>query len=204
MNEETSLPPSRDEARAAIAAASQIQQQTRKVIAGSQAGPALIWWGLIWLAMFTYAQFRGPGANYVCWVLIAAGFIGSILLNKFGAQPVKRSADWRGLFFWLALFGYAAIYVMLLVPWDLLQTQSAAQAALMDHKMTAYFSIVPMFAYVVIGLFVERFLLWLGLLMTGLILIGYFFIWQYFYLWIGAVGGGTLIISGIYIRKFWK
>jgi hypothetical protein len=93
---------------------------------------------------------------------------------------------------------------VLLEPWDQLQNLSAAQAALMDHKTTAYFSVVPMFAYVVIGLYVERFLLWLGLLMTGLILVGYFFVWHYFYLWIGAVGGGTLIISGLYIRKFWK
>jgi hypothetical protein len=154
--------------------------------------------------MFTYAQFRGPGTNYVCPALIAVGSIGSVLLNILGPQPVKRPADWRGLLFWLAVFGYAAIYFILLEPWDQLQNLSAAQTALMDHKTTAYFSVVPMFAYVVIGIFVERFLLWLGLLMTGLILLGYFFIWQYFYLWIGAVGGGTLIISGLFIRKFWK
>jgi hypothetical protein len=75
---------------------------------------------------------------------------------------------------------------------------------MLDHKLTAYFSIVPMFAFVLFGLWIGRFLVWIGLVVTALILLGYYFLPGYFYLWMAMTGGGTLLLSGIFIRKFWK
>jgi hypothetical protein len=61
-----------------------------------------------------------------------------------------------------------------------------------------------MFGFVMFGLWVGRFFVWLGLLVTALILIGYRYSGDYFNLWMAITGGGALIVSGVFIRKFWK
>ena len=61
-----------------------------------------------------------------------------------------------------------------------------------------------MFAYVIMGLWLDRFLLWLGVLVTVTTLIGFFFAPHYFFLWAAAAGGGSLVVSGAFIRKFWR
>ena len=203
MNEETVLPPSRDEARAALAAVDAAQAETRRNIAKSCAGPALIWWGLIWIVMMGYAQFHS-GPNHLWWVFMSAGFVGQVAIQKIWPPSIKQAPNWKAAAFWFGIFVYAGLFVVLLEPWSLLNNLSSADSAMMDRKITAYCSIVPMFAYVIIGPWVSRFFVILGLLMTALILVGYYFVPNWFYLWVGVIGGGTLILSGIFIRKFWK
>ncbi len=203
MNEEPIPAPSQDEARASLAAIEATRTETRKLVAESCAGPVLIWWGLIWIVMLGYAQFH-EGVNRLWWVFVLAGFVGQVVIQKLRPPALKQAPDWRAVAFWLGIFLYAGLFVVLLVPWSLLNNLSPADSQMMDRKLTAYCSIVPMFAYVIIGPWVSRFFVILGLLMTALILIGYFFVPAWFYLWIGVVGGGTLILSGFFIRIFWK
>ena len=74
------------------------------------------------------------------------------------------------------------------------------------RKFAVYLVIVAMFFNVIMSLTLRpnRFFVGLGLLMTALILVGYYFVPAWFNLWMGLVGGGTFILSGIFIRKFWK
>jgi len=203
MSNETTPSPSPAEARAALAAIDETHAETRRNIAGSLAGPVLIWWGIIWAVMLGYAQLHS-GQNRLWWVFIVAGFAGQWVIQKLRPPMVKQAPDWRAAAFWVGIFAYAGLFVLLLEPWDLLHDLSAADNALVDRKITAYCSIVPMFAYVIIGPWVSRFFVILGLVMTALILVGYYFVPGWFYLWVGLVGGGSLIISGVFIRKFWK
>jgi hypothetical protein len=61
-----------------------------------------------------------------------------------------------------------------------------------------------MFAYVVTGLWLEHFMVWLGLVVTALTVIGLFLLPSYFYIWMAVVGGGTLAGTGLFIRNRWK
>jgi hypothetical protein len=61
-----------------------------------------------------------------------------------------------------------------------------------------------MFGYLVMGLWLGRFFLWLGLLVTATTLVGYYFVSDYFFLWMALTGGGSLIAAGVFIRKFWR
>ncbi len=203
MNEETSLPPSRDEARAALAQIEDTRSEIRKSIAQSMAGPSLIMWGVIWMIMLSYAQFH-TGENRLWWVFVVAGFLGSWSLPRFYPTPIKRKPDARIGAFWLVIFAYAVVLLILVEPWNLLVNLSPADAVMMGHKICAYYSIIPMMAYVLFGLWIGRFFVWLGLLVTALILLGFYFIPDYFYLWVAVTGGGALMLSGIFIRKFWK
>jgi len=44
---------------------------------------------------------------------------------------------------------------------------------------------------------------WWGLIITALALIGYFWLADFFYLWMAALGGGGMIALGFYIRNRW-
>jgi hypothetical protein len=61
-----------------------------------------------------------------------------------------------------------------------------------------------MFAYVVGGLWFGRFFTWLGMAVTGLILLGVFAWPEWSDLWTGFAGGGSLVLAGLYVRRFWR
>ena len=71
-------------------------------------------------------------------------------------------------------------------------------------RSAAYFATVAMFGYVVGGLWLSRFFVCLGLAVTALTVLGLILFPEHFYLWMALIAGGSLILSGIYIRRAWK
>jgi hypothetical protein len=61
-----------------------------------------------------------------------------------------------------------------------------------------------MLCYVIAGIWFDLYLLWLGLIIAALILVGLFVFSAFFWLWIAVFGGGTLILTGVYVRYFWR
>jgi hypothetical protein len=54
------------------------------------------------------------------------------------------------------------------------------------------------------GLWLQaRLLVWLGLALTAILLLGLFLLEPFFFYWAGIVGGGTLIATGIVVRGRW-
>jgi len=51
---------------------------------------------------------------------------------------------------------------------------------------------------------IPDFFTYLGLFVTALTLAGLFVIPHYFNLWLAVTGGSSLILSGIYIHKYWR
>ncbi len=185
--------------------------QTKKKIAAGSTAPILILWGAIWFVAYlgTYVayllefkvyNFRltsrfsiGVHVAGLCWmVLVVIGIAASWVLGVKRA-PVKSPHNKRWGFCWLILFVYAGVWLSLLWPWN-------------DYQMNAFLASVPMFAYVVMGLWVDRVLLWLGIVVTVLIIVG-FFLFHFqpaFWLWMAILGGGALAGTGLYIRKAWR
>jgi hypothetical protein len=205
MNNETTSLPSPEEARAALAEAERAFQQTRVAIVQGPSAPLLILWGSIWMIADLTTQFYAP-AMLAIWLpldLIGGGGTWWIVAHR--RVKVGRHGNWRYGAFWGVLFFYAALWTNLLVPvsWP----QNAHDWATFEpvfRRITAYYHTIPMFAYVLGGLFIGRFFVILGALVTALIVIGFCFIHDYFYLWMAITGGGSLIISGVFIRQFWK
>ncbi|MHC4618242.1 MAG: hypothetical protein ACYTEQ_10870, partial [Planctomycetota bacterium] len=63
-----------------------------------------------------------------------------------------------------------------------------------------------MFAYVVTGFWVDRVLLWLGVVVTLVILFCFYLFLSHpaFWLSMALLGGGTLAGTGLYIRLRWR
>ena len=187
-----------EEARTSLSTIQDVSVQTRKAVASAYANPLLILWGALWIVAFTAAHFY---AGYEFHIFIAMGVIGgvgtAIVCRLFHSRaPVREDPSerigWRIAAFWILLYIYVVIWLFLLAPFDGMQCN-------------AFISTAAMFAYVVMGLwFNSRFMVVLGIAVTGATLVGFYFLSSYYCLWMAMMGGGALLGTGLYIRVRWR
>jgi hypothetical protein len=195
---------SKQEAQDSLNEIQDVIAQTRRTIGMGPTGIILILWGLIWVAGYSCSQFS-PGYARMAWpVLIMTGSISSAVAGSRNRNSVRSSNGGRIGIFWLVLFAYAILWMILLHP----QLPSGAEwvnyQPMNDRQVGAFFATVPMFAYVVGGLWLGRFFVWLGAIVTALTVAGFFLLPGWFNLWMAFTGGGSLIVAGLFIRKFWR
>lgn len=208
MDLEKTYPVTPEAARASLAEIDRTITRIRQTIAWSCTTPLLVLWGAIWVIGYSGMQFF-PALAFRLWVgLDLAGIAASFLLvGPFRRSPVQGLGLGLGRLSlaWLVLLGFGTLWAVLLGPWELLhRTEWAAYAPLIDRKMAAFTATVCMFGYVLMGLWLGRFFLWLGLVVTVATTAGYYLVADYFFLWMAFTGGGSLILAGIFIRKFWR
>jgi hypothetical protein len=195
---------SKQEASEALDQIEDAVSQTRRAIGQGSSSTKLILWGVIWMLGYSCSQFA-PGKAQTVWLcLVALGALGSW---NWGGRSRPRFQSPNGSRIglgWLILFAYAVFWFLLLhldnqpgQPRLHLQSGSGQQSG-------AFFATVPMFAYVIGGLWLGRFFIWLGAIVTLLTVAGYFFVPDWFFLWMAITGGGSLIVAGLYIRRFWR
>ena len=182
---------SKQEAQESLAEIESVISQTRRTIAHGGTGAILIMWGIVWVLGYSATQFMPQRAGTIWLCLVVAGIVGS-WIGAARIRPQGKSGSFHRVgLAWMILFGYATVWILLLHPTN-------------DNAVGAFWATVPMFAYVVGGMWLGRFFVWLGLIVTALAVGGYFLLHEWFGLWMAVTGGGALIVSGAYIRKFWK
>jgi len=202
---------SKQEAQGSLDQIQAAVSQTRKRIAAGSTAPLLILWGAIWFVAYlvTYLSYPFEFELYclrlthrvsigihiagLCWLVLVLIGMGASWIIGVRRAPVKSPHNKRWGFCWLILFVYAGVWLALLWPWN-------------EYQINAFLASLPMFAYVVMGLWADRVLLWLGIVVTLLIIAGFFlFLFQpAFWLWMAILGGGALAGTGLYIRKAWR
>jgi hypothetical protein len=205
METKEPAPITQDEARASLNEINRTIGQMRKAVAAKGA-PLLIIWGIIWIIGFGCLQFF-PGVSGPVWmVLDIVGVAASFLIGPWSRNsPVKSPLHGRMGLSWLILFAYGVIWLELLVPWGVLHHGGwAAHSLLMGRKFAAFSATLCMFAYVIMGLWLDRYIMWLGVFVTIATLLGYLFLPNYFFLWLAITGGGALAGTGLFVRKFWR
>ena len=189
---------SKEDAQASLSAIQDVRIQTQKAIASSYANPSLIMWGILWITAFTVTHFYYVYAFYIFMVMAVVGGIGTaIIIRVFRSKaPIKeKSSQKHGrkvIALWIFLCMYIIVWLFLLAPFTGIQCN-------------AFICTAAMFAYIVIGLWFEsRFMIMLALAVTVATLAGFFFLRDYYCLWMAFVGGGTLFGTGLYIRLRWR
>jgi hypothetical protein len=169
----------------------QTMERMRKAVAAGGTGGILILWGLLWMVGFLIPYASLSVAHWSWAVIDGIGIAGTFLLYKLH-EPVRSSQDRRFWLFWMFLLLYGAIWGALFWPWN-------------DRQLVTFIWTLIMFAYVVIGLFWDRFMLWLGLVVTALALVGFYAVGHHWYgLWMSLFGAGPLAVTGFYIRLRWR
>lgn len=183
---------SSEEAARALAAIGTSREMMRSAIRAHRGHCHLWLWGVIWIAMAMLAEFRGlAGIRLFPWP-VAAGVAGSAVLGFIQGRQIRGAVDTRFLGVLAAVILFASI-----VPFVL-------RAAPNNQSIFAYIGLVTMLCYIIAGIWFDTYLLWLGLVVAALILAGLFLFSGIFWWWIAVFGGGTLIVTGFYVRFFWR
>ena len=166
-------------------------EQTENRTAASQHGrtsaPYLIMWGIIWIIGYTVtAAIREMS---IVWMpLIVIGVVGSILLARRDASGRTQEFGWR----YGASFAVIGIFNTALV---------AVMSPLDYNQMSALIPLAVGVYYAFIGIWTKAWrMMPLGLALIGLTALAYFMIPGHFRYWMAAVGGGGLILGGLWMR----
>lgn len=184
--------PSPTEAAALLAQIESTRTTMRHAVRAHRGHFHLWIWGALWVAMPLTVQFGGePAARFFPW-MTAAGILVSIAVGIAQGRQIKARIEPRFLGMIGAIVLFAALFPLVLrARFDL-------------RGIYAYTCLVVMQAYVVAGLWTDSYLFWLGLLITALILTGLFLFPGIFWLWMAVCGGGALLLTGFYVRHFWR
>lgn len=180
-----------EDAQESLAAIQQTRAQMRK--GHGVNGYFLIIWGLVWFGGFLTNQFAsGIVIGWTWGVLSTAGWILLAFLGISQGAKIRSTIGPRIGFFYLALFGFAALWFLIFWPFS-------------EKQGVLFFATLIMFGGVVVGILM-RALPTIGgsLLVTLLALVGYYLVPAYFYLWVAVCCGLTMAGIGLYIRLRWR
>jgi hypothetical protein len=199
----------KQEAHESLAQIEDAIAHARRAIGQGTTSSILIVWGLVWLAGYLSTQFEPKMAPTVWLCLVIAGSLASWICGSRSRSRLNSLDGRRVGLFWLVLFTYAAFWFVLLHSEPGQRGFGFTRLTIHDadtitQQSGAFFATVPMFAYVVGGLWFGRFFIVLGAMVTVLTIIGYCFVPGWFNLWMAVIGGGSLVLSGLYIRRYWR
>ena len=157
----------------------------------SAASPHLILWGVIWIVGYgaTALQPHSPALQAVWPGLCLVGAGGSFWIGWRMRPASAAGHDWR----YVATF--AAIVLFVFALFSIMPPTNGVQ-------MGAFFPLLASLFYALIGIWAKgaRMIL-LGMAIAALTLFGFFALRSQFALWMAAVGGGGLILGGLWLRS---
>jgi len=183
------------EAEEALASIQAMMTKTRRAISSSGTYIFLIIWGIIWLLGFLGSQFLSPVISGYAWAVLDT--LGGILSAVFGiriGRGVRSSSPIlsgkRIGIFWLLNFLYCIAVVAVSWPTG-------------GKQMAMYIILFVMIGWIAMSLLLSFASIWAGLIITVLALVGFFLLPGIFYMWMAVLGGGGMIVLGLYIRSRW-
>jgi len=149
----------------------------------------LIWWGALVAVGYVASHLMPRQAGYVWIAIYLAGIAGSIAIGAFTrARSGVRTFDLR-IFAALMLFiGFGVLCTLGLAHFN-------------GRQLGTFWPIYFMMAYAIVGLWFGSAFVVIGLGITALTLIGYFFAGDWFELWMAVVDGGGLMLGGLWMRR---
>ena len=171
-----------EQAAAALREIEETRQRSLELVVYRQGAPVLVLWGVIWIVGFASNAMWPTYAAIVWTVLTVLGAVASWLISRGGnpGQNLRYVASWA--VFLLLFYGAGPI----------LAPQTTSQRAALAALLVAA-------AYALAGIWWLQRYLWLGLALFAVTLFGFFFA-PWFDLWMAVMGGGGLILGGLWLR----
>jgi hypothetical protein len=153
-----------------------------------RSAPMFILWGLIWLIGFSLTELVPAKANFIWVVLNIGGVLGCLYLGRQVKGERSASTTWRWLASILCIFAFYVAVLTVFPP------VSARQPAVLIALIVALF-------YMLGGFWLGTRFAVAGFLLAALTLFGYVTLASHFYLWMAVVGGGALVLAGLWLRR---
>ena len=143
---------------------------------------------IVWAIGHTITQFSPVNAGLAWLLLDAFGVVGAIVISVRRAQARRRVRDWRLGAAFIITIGFGLLWQCLLggEQW---------------REISVFWATLFMFTYILAGLWIGRFFIVCGVAVTALTLAGYFWAGPWFELWMAVVGGGSLVLGGLWLRR---
>jgi hypothetical protein len=142
-------------------------------------------WGVLWGVGYTISYFAPASANWVWLAIVAGGWCADYLIARHDRQEA-RDKRFIGVLMTLALFAVSSIIIM---------------APHSPNQVAAFIPLLVAGCYVAMGLFGLPRLFVTGVVVFVLTMIGFFAFPQIFALWMAAVGGGSMFLGGVWLRR---
>jgi hypothetical protein len=148
------------------------------------AAPHFMIWGILWIVGYTASDFL-PAHTGAIWAVIvpiglAAGF--ATMRNS------KRGLGWRYGTAVVAIFTFFLATFLVMAP-------------VSDRQVSAFIPLFVALAYALRGIWSGPRYTVAGVLVATLTLFGFFVLREHFFLWMAGVGGGSLILAGVWLRQ---
>lgn len=179
-----------EEARQALSTVQAAAQRSTMLYRYRQASPYFLLWGGVWALGYGLSDLWPAQAGWIWLALDGTGVLASILITKADRQRrgAGQTMTWRiaGLGLTLLVFFLATFLVM---------------APQTGRQISTFITLTVALAYAVVGQWAGSRWIVAAVAVCTLSLIGYFFVPAYFNTWMGLVGGGALVLSGLWLRR---
>ncbi len=173
-----------EDAQASLAAIQQTRAKMHRMAGIS--GYYLVIWGLVWFSGCLGNQFLPSNKVWLIWApTCMVGWILSAFLGVYQGRQMRAAVSSRIAFFYLALFGFAGLWYIIMQP--------------VGGKQTVLFIVTLfMFAGVTAGIMTRGISTIIGSLsVAALAVIGYYLLPTYFDLWVAVFCGLTMVGIGL-------
>jgi len=178
----------RTDAAAALADIAQSRRRSIELSGYAHAGDIVLAWGLVWLVCNLAVQFvpQGGANSWPIGIVLASGF--SFWRGARWPPFGRAGPDWR-----IAATAGIALGFLVLVM---------VIARFADPRQAnAVISLAVAAGYGAAGIWAGRRFALAGGFIALLVLVAWFFDRSHFHLWMGLGGGGTLVATGLWLRR---
>ncbi len=181
------MPLTQEEASATLRDIESAEHRSSTAIGYRAAAPHLFLWGCVWMIGYG-ASYAWPQGAQIWPVLSVAGAIGSFWIGR-RQGPARPSR-----FAWNYVGTLVSVFLFITAIFLILPPRTGDQVA-------AFFPLLLALFYALVGIWrrAPRILV-LGAAIGALTIGGYFYVHPDFLLWMAGVGGGGLILGGLWLR----
>ena len=155
-------------------------------------------WGTVYL-LAPLAMHFWPYAGFLLQQLLLMSAIGYTIYDSVRRPGVTGPNSWRIAGVWWATFAFGWAWYLILNP--TLFSGLPEDWLVASKQMWAYGVSLAMFVYVLMGMWLGRLYVITGIAVTVLTVAGLLFLNDWYWLWCGVTGGGTLIAAGLILRR---
>lgn len=177
------------QASEALADIDDIVQRVRQSQLYDQGSLAAIWWGIL-VFVGNVATWLWPRTGGYTWITVdIVGVIGLVAIGAYyRSRNHVRNFDLRIVLTLILFFAFGSFCVNILGHFT-------------PRQQGTFWPIYFMLFYTIAGLWFGYAFVAIGLGITALTLIGFFYIGEAFPLWMAFVNGGGLIVGGLWMRR---
>jgi len=191
---------SRDQAAESLKEIERTQRRSAEANEYVYSSPQFILWGLIWMVGYTGSYLLpnygfSHGINWLWFGLVVIGIFGSHVLGRRRIRHLAPEAVAKGkaisIRWGMTMFVF---YAFIIAVFAVIRPRNPMVSG-------AFIPLLIAAIYSVWGIWQGLRFLYAGIALAVLTLGGWFYLYPYFLPWMAAVGGGSLVLIGLWLRK---